>query len=124
MPGNVTINDGLVNGAIGTLIDINFDQNDQPLTMWVKFDHAKIGVEARSKVCKNKKYEQRCLDGWTPIVKIKKQFPTSREKIFGLVCQFPLSYGYAFTICKSQGNNNIGIHTVVHLEKRALLRRE
>ena len=31
---------------------------------------------------------------------------------------FPLYYAYGFTICKAQGNNHIGICTVVHLEKR------
>ena len=27
-------------------------------------------------------------------------------------------YAYGFTICKSQGNNHIGIHTIVHLNSR------
>ena len=61
---------------------------------------------------------------WTPITKITKQFPTSRIKIFGIINQFPLALGYSFTIAKCQGNNNIGIHTVVHLNKKALSRRE
>ena len=124
MPVNVAINDGLVNGAIGTLMDIDLDQKKRPVTLWMKFDHQKIGVEARNRVMRNKEYKEKCMKGWTPIIKVTKQFPTSREKVFGVINQFPLNYGYAFTICKSQGNNNIGIHTVVHLEKRSLMRRE
>ena len=69
-------------------------------------------------------YAEKCDKGWTPIVRITKQFPTSRQKLFGMINQFPLGYGYNFTIAKSQGNNNIGIHTVVHLEKDSLSRRE
>ena len=94
------------------------------MTLWVKFDNNKVGVDARSRVRNGSKFKKQCDDGWTPITKITKQFPTSGIKIFGIINQFPLALGYSFTIAKCQGNNNIGIHTVVHLNKKALSRRE
>ena len=37
---------------------------------------------------------------------------------------FPLYYAYGFTICKAQGNNHIGISTVVHLNKKRKIPRK
>ena len=56
IPTNFAINDGLVNGAIGTLMEIDLDQNNQPATLWMKFDNNLVGAEARSRVGNNPKY--------------------------------------------------------------------
>ena len=118
IPVNICINDGLVNGAIGTLKKIDLDQNKNPITLWVLFDNENVGKDRRFRLSKCSSCSEIIKSGWTPIWKVSKQFPTSRKKLTGLICTFPLSLGYAFTICKSQGNNNIGFKTIVHMNKR------
>ena len=117
LPINISLNDGLVNGAIGTLMQIDLDQQKSPITMWILFDNPNIGQERRRLLAKCVSCASYIKNGWTPIFKICRSFPTSRKRLTGLITMFPLYYAYSYTICKSQGNNNIGIQTVVHLSK-------
>ncbi|XP_037820089.1 uncharacterized protein LOC119609402 [Lucilia sericata] len=58
---NINTSDGLVNGATGQLMQIGFDNNRKPLTLWIKFPDASIGVLARSQ----RRHPSEAL--WTPI---------------------------------------------------------
>ena len=62
--------------------------------------------------------------GLTPVWKCAKNFPTSRKRLTGRIVMFPLYYAYGFTINKAQGNNHLGIYTIVHLEKRKRIPRK
>lgn len=48
MTYNVQTSDGLVNGATGTLMSINFGKNSRnekkTLRLWFKFDNEKVGI--------------------------------------------------------------------------------
>ena len=110
--------DGLVNGAIGTLQHVDIDSQGKPTTLWVKFDHEDVGKNRRQLLMNNERYRQHLQNGFTPIWKVAKNFPTCRKRLTGRIVCFPLYYAYGFTICKSQGNNHIGIYTIVHLNSR------
>ena len=45
IPVNIAINDGLANGAIGTLMHIDLDVKNYPITLWMKFDNQEIGKD-------------------------------------------------------------------------------
>ena len=117
IPVNVDLNDGLVNGAIGMLKHIDTDVKGVPVTLWMKFDHENVGINWRQLLMKCGPCIDKIERGLTPIWKIAKNFPTSRKRLTGRIVQFPLYLAYGFTICKAQGNNHIGIHTIVHLNK-------
>ena len=90
----------------------------------MKFDRADVGKERRSLLANGKNYATFIQKGWTPIWKISKQFPTSRKRLTGMITQFPLYLGYAFTICKSQGDSNINIFTIAHIDDSKVSRRD
>ena len=125
IPVNVNLTDGLVNGAVGTLMSVDLDNDGQPITLWIKFDHESVGVERRRLLSNCKSCMIQVGNGWTPIWKVSKNFSTCRKKLTGRVTMFPLYHAYGFTICKAQGNNHIGISTVVHLNyKRKIPRKQ
>ena len=124
IPVNVNLSDGLVNGAIGTLMSIDLDSNGNPVTLWINFDNDNVGVERRQMLQNCKTCFEQVKNGWTPIWKVSKNFSTCRKKLTGKVTMFPLYYAYGFTIAKAQGNSHIGISTVVHLNKKRKIPRK
>lgn len=99
---NVNVQDGLYNGALGTLKFIEFE-NNKAQAIYLDFDSSDIGSEARAA-------RKRIMDlnkinpKWTPIFRVKKQFnvlakgtvQVSRE-------QYPLQIAESRSIHKSQG---------------------
>lgn len=46
---NIDVSDGLVNGAVGNLIHVQFDNDAQMSYIWLKFSHLRIGDKLRKK---------------------------------------------------------------------------
>ena len=67
IPVNIAINDGLANGAIGTLMHIDLDVKNYPITLWMKFDNQEIGKDRWDSVSHCPAYKELCAKGWTPI---------------------------------------------------------
>ena len=125
IPVNVDLTDGLVNGAMGTLKHIDLDFQGKPITLWMKFDHDDVGMSRRKLLANSKSCKNYIEEGLTPMWKVAKNFPTCRKRLTGRIVMFPLYFAYGFTICKAQGNNHLGIHTIVHLKnQRKIPRRE
>ena len=124
IPVNVDLTDGLVNGAIGTLKHIDLDNDGNPVTLWMKFDSEEVGKSRRQMLVNCGPCTIHVKKGLTPIWKVAKNFPTCRKRLTGQIVMFPLYYAYGFTICKAQGNNHIGISTVVHMNTKKKIPRK
>ena len=117
---NIDVDDGLVNGAIGTLQYIEhlaekdvseetdadgYEKITQTVRLWLKFDSKSVGSKARVKakpyvVCKGDVLR----DDWTPIRQQSLRVGLGRGKL--IKCrriQIPITWACAFTIYKSQG---------------------
>ncbi|XP_050339187.1 uncharacterized protein LOC126765663 [Bactrocera neohumeralis] len=100
---NINTCDGLVNGATGELMQI-----DYPVILWIKFLEPSVGLIARSK--KPHPLES----SWTPIEKVIRSFQYKRnEQIIIERNQFPVVPAEGITIHKSQGAtyNKVVVHT-------------
>ena len=93
---NVDVEDGLVNGACGTVTHMDFG-NDKtfPLKIYVKFDDDKIGLQRR-KTCAHAAVE--CRD--STAIDPEKEKATKRGCVR---LQFPLRLAWACTVHKVQG---------------------
>ena len=111
LPYIVTVNidkeDGLVNGSLGQLMDISFE-NTAVKIIWIQFEDDKTGNEARQKM-KNIFPTQTSLN-WTPIVKIVRTFRVANRRKYSSNLtlervQFPLLQASALSMHKFQGKN-------------------
>lgn len=109
---NINTHDGLVNGATGILRKIDFDDNNNPKTVYIEFDNSHVGAETRKK--NNEQF--------TPIFLCTKLFQY-KNKIDVKISrnQFPLIAAEGITIHKSQGSTYTMI--VVHLDRKTKLTR-
>ncbi|XP_029949267.1 uncharacterized protein LOC115389839 [Salarias fasciatus] len=93
---NVDVEDGLVNGACGTVTHIQLRQGDNfPQTVYVKFDDEKIGSQRRKK----RSHAPVACRLSTAIDPVEEK----ATKRGGLRRQFPLKLAWACTVHKVQG---------------------
>lgn len=93
---NVDVEDGLVNGACGTVTHINFGDDEKfPKTVYVRFDDEKIGSQRR-KTRAHAAVECRYSTAIDPE-------EDRATKAGGLRFQFPLRLAWACTVHKVQG---------------------
>ncbi|KAG5675496.1 hypothetical protein PVAND_005392 [Polypedilum vanderplanki] len=105
---NVNVSDGIVNGALGTLMHITFDHQNNPLTLWIRFDNDRVGKKARAEFAEDKKViitDVKIQADWTPIKRYKTNMTSFKPKIIheAFRDQFPVLPAEASTIHKSQG---------------------
>lgn len=108
LTSNVDIEDGLVNGAIGTLRFIedgspNQDGTSQKIRLWLEFKDADTGAKARIKFRPVVTNSRGAIHrNWTP-VSMRSATITLGGTLRCKRMQFPLSAACALTIHKSQG---------------------
>ncbi|XP_017471887.1 PREDICTED: ATP-dependent DNA helicase pfh1-like [Rhagoletis zephyria] len=113
---NINTGDGLVNGATGQLMHIDFESS-MPSTLWLKFLEPSVGLLARSR----KSHPSDA--SWTPIEKTVRTFQYKRnEQITVERNQFPVVPAEGITIHKSQGAtySKVVVHTRARMPRAAL----
>ncbi|CAF3797406.1 unnamed protein product [Rotaria sordida] len=119
MTVNLDIEDGLVNGACGQLMMIDYGKlqktNDTvPCRLWIKFNEEKTGRKARANF--HNAMRSRNMDpSLTPIEPVTRQINTRSTNFKVERKQFPLVPSEAMTIYKSQGGTYEKV--VVNLKK-------
>lgn len=107
---NVSVIDSLTNGAIGTLIDVVYQENSNEVKcLIVAFDHENVGERQREQYAHiASKYSKQ---NGTPIFRQQLEYQPkkkSKSKTFKVVknkvLQFPLRLSWAFTCHKIQGH--------------------
>lgn len=104
---NIDTEDGLVNGAFGTVSAIDHPQKDNVIAIFIKFDNDSIGRKIRSKTVSQ-------IPGSHGAVRIT-PFEDSIAGENAVRKQFPLKLGWAATIHKVQGMTTKRV--VVSLQK-------
>ena len=116
---NVSIADSLVNGALGTILDVIFSDNNEVNAIIIAFDNPEVGMEQRRQfkaICEKYSSQNGC-----PIFRSKLQYSVPYKKssrLHGTKCQviqFPLKLAWACTAHKMQGvtiksGNDLIIH--------------
>lgn len=99
---NIDVNDGLYNGALGTLKFIEY-MNNRSHAVYLEFDSPNIGTQARANR-KSIMEQNKINQNWTPIFRVKRKFNLLGKGTVQ-VCreQYPLVISEARTIHKSQG---------------------
>ncbi|CAF1307832.1 unnamed protein product [Rotaria sordida] len=119
MTVNIDTEDGLVNGACGKLIMIDYGKLQKtnetvPCRLWIKFNEEKTGRKARANfhnVMRNRNIDP----SLTPIEPVTRQINTRSTNFKVERKQFPLVPSEAMTIYKSQGGTYEKV--VVNLKK-------
>ena len=100
---NIDVSDLLCNGAIGTIIGIEENQNEKVCGVIVQFDNPSAGREARKR---NPMMSLKYPEG-TLITKTEQDYSLGRSKGFisstAKLIQFPLVLAWAVTVHKFQG---------------------
>lgn len=120
MTYNVNTEDGLCNGATGTLKQIDFGSNEKnekkPLRLWIKFHDESVGQLLRNKY-KSRMDNFHIPTTWTPVEPIALTIATRKTSSLKINRkQFPLTLAHAITIHKSQGQSLNKV--VVHIKKK------
>ncbi|XP_071855229.1 uncharacterized protein [Apostichopus japonicus] len=100
---NVSVEDGMINGATGIIkyIENVHDQNIH--TIWVQFDDITVGKACRHS--KRELYHSKLASTWTPISRSSRQFRIGRNKNAEVMRkQFPLRPATAKTVHRCQGD--------------------
>jgi hypothetical protein len=104
---NINVEDGLVNGAMGTIKYCTKTTMGKFHIIWVEFDDMNIGLSLRRAYHGLYQNNKQLQKSWTPIVAIYKQFQTGamgKKKHFLISrIQFPLEISFARTLTKMQG---------------------
>ncbi|KAE8739092.1 hypothetical protein FOCC_FOCC015415 [Frankliniella occidentalis] len=121
---NVDTEDGICNGATGTLKKITYGTNHKgekkPLRVWIKFEDRKVGALLRNKFGEHMK-NHKISSTWTPLDPISLTISTRKTSSLKINRkQFPLTLAHALTVHKSQGQSLQQV--VVHLENRSMPR--
>ena len=119
MTVNLDIEDGLVNGACGQLMMIDYGKLQKtnetvPCRLWIKFNEEKTGRKARANfhnVIRNRNIDPTL----TPVEPVTRQINTKSTNFKVERKQFPLVPSEAMTIYKSQGGTYEKV--VVNLKK-------
>ena len=103
---NININDGLVNGASGTVKMVQLYQRQAPFhancVIWLELP-AGIGQHTRKEL--KHLYTEDTLSNWTPIIPLSIQFQVGKNKDTEINRkQFPLRCAAAKTVHRSQGS--------------------
>lgn len=104
---NINVEDGLFNGANGTLRFIEFNSNRSPEAVYIEFTDPKIGAIARQD--RKSIMDQLVRDGkiqsnYTPIMRTRQTFNVTKRGALQICrTQYPLIPAEAITIYKSQG---------------------
>ena len=106
---NIDVNDGLVNGVVGTVTKISEKKNiyDLPQYIAITFDDEKVGEKAKAKQVKGN-YPSNSV-----IVEPKHSYPVKKGTKTYTRYQYPLKLSWAVTIHKIQGmtiSNNLVIN--------------
>lgn len=101
---NVSVDDGLINGAPGIVKHIQYEDvaHTKPKIVWVLFDDAETGSITRQE--KRHLYHYGNIHHtWTPISQITREFKVGEKRIDVQRKQFPFMPSHARTIHKAQG---------------------
>ena len=110
---NVSVADGLTNGAECTVkkIDYRVANSSRPSIVWVQFSENFVGISQRHQY-RNLR-DTGTHNAWTPIFEVKRQFTSHKNsQIQFLRRQFPLRQASAKTIHRCQGDtlNNVVVN--------------
>jgi ATP-dependent exoDNAse (exonuclease V) alpha subunit len=120
---NVNTADGLVNGAIGTLMHISTDQlYGLPIILWIKFDSERVGILTRN----NSDYLYQAYHinkelNWIPILPFEYNYVNmSKKNITVRRKQFPVTIAEGCTIHKIQGSTfeKIVVHVICKINTK------
>ncbi|XP_076545658.1 uncharacterized protein LOC143305523 [Osmia lignaria lignaria] len=103
---NIDVVDGLVNGAIGNLMYIEYDENDPDRSikhLWFDFGKGKVGQLQKAKWETYIRSHKSLQDNWVAVRKRTIDITFSSKALTCRRQQFPLLEAYALTIHKSQG---------------------
>ena len=103
MSVNVSVEDGLTNGATGEvkLVEYKIESSNRPSIIWMKFDDPRIGKATREKYFQRGFYNSNIQRDWTPVFEVERTY-VYRFKMYQRI-QFPLRAAAAKTIHKAQG---------------------
>lgn len=103
---NIDVEDGLVNGACGTLKYIRFDgsvESPSPKVLFMEFAASNIGRKMRRQHEPLMKSDKNISLNWVPLRKLDKSIQTAQTAYEVFRQQFPVTPAEAVTIHKSQG---------------------
>ena len=103
MTVNVSVEDGLTNGATGIVkfIEYKMEGTNRPSIIWVLFDDPRIGRSTREKFFNRGFYNVNIQREWTPVFDTERTFIYKYKTYQRL--QFPLRPAAAKTVHKAQG---------------------
>ena len=104
---NISVPDGLVNGAMGTVQHFTRKENGQVHIIWIIFDNKQIGKDQRKTYGGLYRSNPSLDKSWTPIFAIYKEWQTGARG-YRKFCQvsrvqFPLELGFSRSLTKIQG---------------------
>lgn len=119
---NLNVSDGLVNGVIGILKQIDYNKDNCVIRVWLQFENEFVGKETRSEA--NYYYVKNHIPlHWVPINFMRRTIKVGKKNTSIILRRmFPLRIAEALTIHKSQGSTytEIAVHSPHTLRNREL----